>query len=126
MARPTKAKYEEGGIDERVEEMKGSLSQEIEGLPLLFLERNLKEAATLEAMMDGCKEVVRRDGLTRQEESGAKGNRHIKVVSNANLDVYLKLMRTYLSVTSAITKLTKTAVAIVEEEEPDEFDIFNS
>ena len=123
MARPTKAKYDEDGIDERVDEMRCSLSKEIDGLPLVFLERNLREAATLEAMMDGCKEVVQKDGMTRQESTGAANNKRIKVVPNANLDVYLKLLRTYQQVTATITKLTKSASEVAEEE-VDELDAF--
>lgn len=126
MGRPTKARFDEGGIDGRVEEMRCTLGSEIDGLPLVFLERNLREAATLEAMMDGCKEVVQKDGMTRQESTGAANNRRVKVVPNANLDVYLKLLRTYQAVTATITKLTKSASAAAEEEELDEFDAFNA
>ena len=127
MGRPTNPRYDESGIEGRVEEMKATLSQELAGLPLMFLERILTEAATLEAMMDGCKEVVRKDGLTRQETTGAKGNRHVKVVPNANLDTYLKLLRTYISVTGSMTKLSKPAAEVAaEEEEMDEFDRFNA
>lgn len=128
MARPTKPKFDESGIDDRVEELKGTLSKDIEGLPLELLARNLRELATLEAMMDGCKEVVRKDGLTRQETTGAKNNRHVKVVANANLDTYLKLLRAYNSVTASIVRLSKPAVAAAVEEEEglDEFDAFNA
>lgn len=126
MPRARNARYDEGSIDSRVKEMEGSLSKDIEGLPLVFLERNLREAATLEAMMDGCKEVVRKDGLTRQDTTGAANNRHTKIVPNGNLDVYLKLLRTYQQVTGTITKLTKSASEAVEEDELDEFDAFNA
>lgn len=117
MARPKNPRYDESAIEPRVEEMKSSLSADIEGLPLIFLERNLEEAATLEAMMDSCKDVVHSDGLTRQERTGAANNRRVKIVPNANLDVYLKLLRSYISVTGAITKLTKPAAQAVEEDE---------
>ena len=64
--------------------------------------------------------------MTRQESTGAANNKRIKVVPNANLDVYLKLLRTYQQVTATITKLTKSASEVAEEDEMDEFDAFNA
>ncbi len=122
-----KPRYDDSGIDSRVEEMRqGVTTYELEGLPLLFVERNLREAATLEAMMEGCKVSLKEDGLTKQQRSGAKNNRTIKMVPNENLDVYLKLLRTYIQVTGAITKSLKAATSAVAEEELDEFDAFNA
>jgi hypothetical protein len=126
MARPRNPRYDTSGIEARTEELKSTLSSDIEGLPLELLAVNLREMATLEAMMEGCKEVLHTDGLTRQEMTGAKNNRHVKVVANANLDTYLKLLRAYNSVTASITRLAKPAAAAAEEEGLDEFDAFNA
>jgi hypothetical protein len=52
--------------------------------------------------------------MTRQETTGAKNNRHVKVVANANLDTYLKLLRAYNSVTASITRLAKPAAAAAD------------
>lgn len=122
-----KSTYDDDGVDERVDELKDSISAyEIEGLPLLFIVRNLREAATIEAMIEGCKESLKEDGLTKQEKTGAKNNTRIKMVPNENLDVYLKLVRTYIQVTGAINKSLKSATAVLEEETSDGFDEFNS
>lgn len=125
MARPKNPRYDTSGIEARTEELKSTLSSDIEGLPLELLAVNLREMATLEAMMEGCKEVLHTDGLTRQEMTGAKNNRHVKVVPNANLDVYLKIVAKYATLTNVVKGLLKPAAASAAAEDGGGYDDFD-
>lgn len=68
---------------------------------------------------------IERDGLTKREDSGGKGNRHYRMVKSEAIDIFKSGVASKLALAAKISKFVSTGMAQeIAEESKDEFDDF--
>lgn len=118
MARRKKPRLDDEKVESRLEELEQLIDKEtMEGIDIVFATDLLREYASLAEMAYSCRQSIESDGILIESTSGAKDNRHVKLIENPAFATYYKITSRMGDLAQKTSRFMKQSVAAIEEEE---------